>query len=163
MDRTLSATRDSGVAVLLGGLAVTVGLGVLTAVVAGLASGAPAAGGVVVGVLVVALVCVGGSLLVNAVAGVLPAASLLVALLTYTLQVMVLLLVFVALERSDLLGEQLDREWLGGAAIGATLAWLVTQVVLTFRRRIPVFDLPADAASGPATAGRPHGAEGGER
>jgi ATP synthase protein I len=155
MDRTPRPTRDSGVAVLLGGLAVTVVLGVLAAVVAGLVSGAPGAWGALVGVLVVAAVCVGGSLLVNAVAGLMPAASLLVALLTYTLQVLVLLMVFVALERSGLLGSHLHREWLGGTAIGATLVWLVAQVVLTVRRRIPAFDLPA--------AGRPHGAEGGER
>lgn len=155
MDRTQHPTRDSGVAVLLGGLAVTVVLGLLVAVVAGLVSGAPAAWGALVGALVVAAVCVGGSLLVNAVAGLMPAASLLVALLTYTLQVLVLLMVFVGLERSGLLGSDLDREWLGGTAIAATLVWLVAQVVLTIRRRIPAFDLPA--------AGRPQGVEGGER
>jgi ATP synthase protein I len=143
------------VAVLLGGLAVTVVMGLLVAVVAGLVSGAPAARGALVGALVVTAVCVGGSLLVNAVAGLVPAASLLVALLTYTLQVLVLLLVFVGLERSGLLGSDLDREWLGGTAIAATLVWLVAQVVLTIRRRIPAFDLPA--------VERPQGAEGGER
>jgi ATP synthase protein I len=163
MDRTHRPSRDSGVAVLLGGLVVIVVLGLLAAVVAGLVSGAPGAWGALVGALLVAVVCVGGSLLVNAVAGLMPSASLLVALLTYTLQVLVLLLVLVGLERSGLLGSHLHREWLGGTAIVATLLWLVAQVVLTTRRRIPAFDLPASGPVAGSAVDRPHGAEGGER
>lgn len=156
-------TRDSGVTVLLGGFVVTVAIGVLAAVLGGVVDGSTAAWGALVGALVVAVVCAGGSLMVNVVAGVLPTASLLFALLTYTLQVLVLLMVFVALERSDLLGARLDREWLGVTAVVATLVWLATLVLLSTRRRIPAFDLPAPDGAAEPREGRPHGAEGGER
>jgi ATP synthase protein I len=144
MDATPGTTRASGVTLLLRSSVVTLVLGGLLAVVGALVAGSSAALGALVGTGLVVAVCAGGSLLVNAVAGVLPSASLMVALLTYTLQVLLLLVAFVALERSGLLGGALDRIWVGGAAIAATLQWLVAQVVLTFRSRIPAFDLPPE-------------------
>ena len=71
-----------------------------------------------------------------------PTASLLVALLTYTLQVVLMGMVFVALSRSGLLGDTLHREWLAGVVIAGTFGWLLTQLVLTTRQRIPAYDLP---------------------
>jgi ATP synthase protein I len=141
MDRTHRPSRDSGVAVLLGGLVVIVVLGLLAAVVAGLVSGAPGAWGALVGALLVAVVCVGGSLLVNAVAGLMPSASLLVALLTYTLQVLLLGLVFVGLTSSGATDGALDPRWLGGTVVAATLAWTVWLVVREVRTRRPVYDV----------------------
>jgi ATP synthase protein I len=134
-------TRGSGVGVLLRGAGATAVLGLLAGVVGWAVAGAPAGLGVVVGVGLVLAVCVGGSLLVNAVAGVMPTASLLVALLTYALQVLVLLLAFLGLERSGLLEDDLARGWVGGGAVAATLAWLVAQVWLTLRSRVPAYDL----------------------
>lgn len=134
-------TRASGVTLLLRSGAVTLVLGAALAGLGAALVGRPAALGALVGTGLVVAVCAGGSLLVNAVAGLLPSASLLFALLTYTLQVVLLLVAFLALERSGLVGGALDRRWLGGAAIVATLQWLVAQVVLTFRTRIPAYDL----------------------
>jgi ATP synthase protein I len=133
--------RSSGVGVLLRGAGATAVLGLAAGVVGWAVAGAPAGLGVLVGVGLVLAVCVGGSLLVNAVAGVMPTASLLVALLTYTLQVLVLLLAFLGLERSGLLEGDLARGWVGGGAVAATLAWLVAQVWLTMRSRVPAYDL----------------------
>lgn len=155
--------RDSGTTVLLVGLGVTLLLGVVAAAAGGLLSGESAAWGALVGALLIAVVCAGGSLVVNLVAGVMPAASLMFALLTYTLQVVVLVTAFLALERSGLVGPHLDRAWLGGTAVIATFVWLVTQVVLAFRRRIPAYDLPvADPSSSP-TPDRTWTADRGER
>lgn len=163
MDRTPHHPRAGGTTVLVRGVLVTLGLGLVGTLVGFLSDGSPAALGTLTGTLVVVAVCGTGSLLVNAVAGLLPAASLMVALLTYTLQLLVVLVVFVGLERSGLLGSGLHRGWLGGAAIGATLAWLVTQVLFTVRSRIPVYDLPAsDTPGSPATDG-PGGTEGSAR
>lgn len=138
-------TRSSGVTLLLRSSAVTLVLGGLIALVGWGLHGAAAGLGALVGTALVIGVCAGGALLVNAVAGALPTASMLIALLTYTLQVLLLVVAFLALERSGLLTGTLDRMWVGGAAIAATLEWLVAQVVLTFRTRIPAYDLGAEA------------------
>lgn len=145
MDQALSSTREGGVTLLLWSGTVTLVVGGLIALVGWWVQGAAAGLGALVGTGLVVAVCAGGLLLVNAVAGALPSASLLVALLTYALQVMLLLVAFVALERSGLLDGSLDRMWVGASAIAATLEWLVAQVVLTFRTRIPTYDLPAEA------------------
>jgi len=145
MDQALRSTRESGVTLLLWSGAVTLAVGGLIALVGWLVQGAAAGLGAVVGTGLVVTVCVGGALLVNAVAGALPSASLMVALMTYTLQVMLLVVAFVALERSGLLEASLDRMWVGATAIAATLEWLVAQVVLTFRTRIPTYDLRPEA------------------
>ena len=141
MTRSRTATRHSGVRVLLTGAAVTVGLGLAAAVAGWLLSGSAAGLGVLVGVLLIVLVATGGTFLVNAVAGALPTASMLVALLTYTLQLLALLLAFIWLERSGLLGSTLDRTWLGGAVVGGTVLWLGTLVRQVLQARIPAYDL----------------------
>jgi hypothetical protein len=139
-------TRRPGVTVLLGAAAVsTVACGVL--VVAGaLLAGSAAAYGALVGAGLALAVFLGGALTVDAVAARVPAASLLVALLTYTLEVVVMAVVFVGLSGSGLLGETLARGWLGAGVIATTLVWLLAQVALSSRVRIPVYDLPAGEA-----------------
>lgn len=117
-------------------------------VVAGaLAEGSVAASGAGVGAALVLGVFGTGAVAVDLVARVLPSAALLVALLTYTLQVLAMALAFVALSRSGELGESLSREWLSGAVIAGTAAWLVVHVVTALRARIPAYDLPAGDAS----------------
>lgn len=145
MIQALRPTRESGVTLLLEGAAVTVVLGGLAALLGWQVAGPAAGYGVLVGTGLVVVVCTGGGVVVDAVTRVAPAASMLVALLTYTLQVLVLLVAFVVLQRSGLLESRLDRAWLGGAVIGATLLWLATQVVSAFRARIPAYDLAPEA------------------
>ena len=117
-------------------------LGVAAAVTGALVAGAPAAYGAAVGILIVVGVFGFGSFVVNTVAALMPTAALLVAMLTYTLQVVAMGLVFVALSRSGLLDAALDREWLAGTVIAGTLVWVVSQIVVTMRVRIPIYDLP---------------------
>ena len=65
-----------------------------------------------------------GALVVDRVAGALPSAALLVALMTYTLQVVLLAALFLALSGSGLLDDELDRRWLAGTIIAGTFVWL---------------------------------------
>jgi ATP synthase protein I len=148
--------------VLLGAASAALVAGLVLVAVAALTGGSDAAYGALVGTLIVLGVFGTGSFAVDLVAGMLPAASLLVALLTYTLQVVVMGLVFVALSGSGLLDDTIDRAWLGGTVIVGTFAWLLSQVVLTMRMRIPAFDLPAPTGEDTGPGPRPLG-QGGER
>ena len=125
----------------------SMGLGVVAVVAGSLVAGAPAAYGAAIGALIVLGVFGFGSFVVNTVAALMPTAALLVALLTYTLQVVAMGLVFVALSGSGLLGDTLDREWLAGTVIAGTLVWVVCQIVLTMRARIAIYDLPEGSES----------------
>jgi len=148
-------TPLAGGRVLLGAAAVALLAGLFVVAVGALAGGSGAAYGALVGSAVAVAVFLLGAGTVHVVAGVMPAASLLVALLTYTLQVAALALVLVGLDGSGLLDGALDRRWLAGALITATVAWLVAQIVFTSRARIPVYDLPPRAAGRRPEAGAP--------
>lgn len=143
---TPRVTRTGSASALLGaGLAVA-GIGVVATVVGALVSGSAAAYGVLVGTLMVVAVLGLGSMAVNVIAGAMPSAALIVALLTYTLQVVLMGLLFVVLAESGALDAALDAEWLAGTVIVGTLLWLAVQIVLTARLRIPVYDLPEAGA-----------------
>ena len=115
-------------------------------VVGALVDGSAAAWGVLLGALVLVGFFVGGTLTTHAVATVAPTLSLLVALLTYTLQVVVLGLLFVGLQRSGLLEDAVDRRWLGGTVVVGTLGWTWALVVAATRQRIPHYHTPSDLA-----------------
>lgn len=142
----------TGVRVLLGSASTAVVAGLVVIAAAAVAGGADAVAGAVAGALLTAGVLAFGAFVVNAVAGVMPAAALVVALFTYTLQVLVMGLVFWVLSSSPQAASSLDERWLGGSVIVTTLAWLVAQLTLTLRQRIPVYDL-APAPPAPALTG----------
>ena len=100
-----------------------------------------------------------GVAVVGFVARLLPSASLLVALMTYVLQLLVLALVVAAIDGADLGAETLSRGWFAAAVIAVTLTWVVGQLVAATRQRIPVYDT---SSSSPATAEPVHH-PGGER
>jgi ATP synthase protein I len=134
--------------------AATCAIGVPLVALSALVSGLPGAAGAVLGTLLVVLFFGFGALTVDAVATISPAASLLVALLTYTLQVVALGMVFLVLRASGTLDTTIDAGWLGGSVIAATLVWLVAQIVAATRSRQPLYDLPDRPSPGSA-----HGAE----
>ena len=144
-------------------LVTTLLLGAAAALVGALAVGAPAALGVAIGAAMVCVFFAAGAFVLDVVATLAPGASLLVALLTYTLQVVLVGLVFVALTRSGLLEGDIDPRWLGGTVIAGTLAWLAAQVVASTRTRIPVYELgvPKGSSEGLPEASRAE--EAGER
>lgn len=115
--------------------------------VAALVSGQPAALGAAVGGVIGVGVFAFGSLAVEAVSRVLPTASLLFAMVTYTFQVVVLALVFVALNASGLLEDDLDGRWLGGTIILGAFVWMAVQIRLATTARIPAFETRPSAPS----------------
>jgi ATP synthase protein I len=121
----------------LGALAVLV----LT-VVAGLTDGRPAVVGASAGGVLTLTVFASGVAAVGFVARLLPGASLLVALLTYALQLLVLALVVAAIERADVTGATLSRGWFAAAVIVVALTWVVGLLVTATRQRIPLYDTP---------------------
>jgi ATP synthase protein I len=140
---TAVLVRTAGAVILLGLLAI--GLG-------GLLSGSAAAYGALVGTVLVVGVFGFGTFTVNAVAAVMPTASLLVAVMTYTLQVVAMALAFVILSGSGALDETIDRAWLGGTVIAGTMVWLVVQIVQATSRRIPIYDVSLpDVEQAPAS------------
>lgn len=133
-----------------GALVVTGALAAGSTVLALLVGGGPQVLAGLVGALMVALFFGFGSATMAVVARVVPAASLLVALLTYVLQVVLLGLVFAALHRSGATEGDLDPRWLGVVVVVGTFGWLAALLVGFVRDRRPVYDLPApDAASHP--------------
>lgn len=127
--------------------AVTAVVAVLV-LVAALWQGSEAALSALVGGVIGLVVMLFGTVSVNAVAGLTPALSLSVALLTYGLQVALTLLVLVSIERSGILEDALDRRWLGVSLILAVIAWMPSHVVGVMRARLQVYDLPDEARSG---------------
>ncbi len=154
-------TTTPGPLVFAAGVTVVVGASVvLTGAMVG---GAPAAYGALVGVAIALFVFSFGAFAVDAVARLMPVASLLVALLTYTVQVLLMLVIFVALNRADVLDDTLERGWLGGAIIAAVLTWTFTQLFASTKARIPAFDIVGQpSANGQSEGSRP-ATEGGAR
>ncbi|MBM0126818.1 hypothetical protein [Pimelobacter simplex] len=113
---------------------------VLLVAVAALVAGSPAALGAAVGGVIAVGVFAFGSFAVELVSRLMPAASLLFAMVTYTFQVVAMALAFVVVNRSGLLDDELDRNWLGGAIILGAFVWMTVQIVLATRARIPAFE-----------------------
>jgi hypothetical protein len=120
---------------------------VVLAVVGGVVDGAPGVTGALVGGGLTLAVFALGVGLVDVAARVLPAASLMVALLTYTLQLLVLAIAVVVLDRSGLAGDEVSRGWFAAGVIAVTVLWLLGQVVAATRQRIPAFEEPLAAPS----------------
>ncbi len=113
--------------------------------IAAAAAGSSGALGAAVGGAIAVGVFAFGSFAVDVVSRVMPAASLLFALMTYTLQVLVMALVFVALSRSGLLDHEIDRDWLGAAIILGAFVWIAAQIRMAVTARIPAFEPTACA------------------
>lgn len=109
-------------------------------VAAALTDGRPAVVGAATGGLLTLVVFALGIAAVGFVARLMPAASLLVALMTYALQLLVLALCAAAIDRAGVSGETLARGWFAAGVIAVTLLWMVGQLVAVTRQRIPVYD-----------------------
>jgi ATP synthase protein I len=125
--------------VLLSAALATMAAGLTLVALAAVLAGSRAAWGVVLGVLVGTLVLFAGSAVVDLVAGIAPSASLLVALLTYALQLLAMGVFFVAVQRSAGLRDLVDRTWVGAGVLAVAMVWTVAQIALVSRRRIPAF------------------------
>lgn len=147
----------TGLSPLLGAVAAGA-VGVLVLVVAGaLTDGRAAVVGAVSGGVLTLAVFALGIAVVGAVARLMPSASLLVALMTYALQLLVLAVCVAAIDQSGVDGETLSRGWFAAGVITVTLLWMVGQLVAFTRQRIPVYDTPAEPAPAEALADHPGG------
>ncbi len=110
--------------------------------------------GALVGAGLVAMVLASGTAVVDLVSQLVPGLSLIVAMLTYTLEVAFLALVLVALRGADDVEQTLSPQYFAGAVIAGALAWTVVQVGMAMCARIPVYDLaarlPGQGVTGPA-------------
>lgn len=145
---TTESKQDTrpGASVLLLAAAAAFVTGVLMTLVAWLVSDATAVRSVVLSTLLVVVVIGFGVFVLNTVASIMPGATVLVALVTYALQLVVMAAVVLQLVRSGMMADTLDRRWFGGGVAVATLAWMVAQIVAATRARIPVYDLPEAGA-----------------
>jgi hypothetical protein len=148
----------TGVGTLLGAASWALPAGLVVALVGLALDGTSALYAGLAGAAATVLVLAGGALAVDVVARIMPAASLLLALLTYACQVLLLTVALIVV--ADAADDTVTR-WSAGALIAVALAWTLAHVVLATRRRIAVYDVvlpsertsPSDALSGPAGAG----------
>lgn len=138
-------TRPGG-AVLLGAAGAAFVAGVLLALVAWLFADAAAVRSVAVSTVLVVAVIGFGVYVLNTVASIMPSATVLVALVTYGVQLVVLAAVVLGLARNGMMDDTLDRRWFGGTVAVTTLVWMVAQIIAATRARIPVYDLPEAGA-----------------
>src|SRR6478672_2173216 len=131
-----------GLSPVLGALGAGVVAVLVLLVVAGLVDGRPAVVGVAAGGVLTLVVFALGLAVVGFVARLLPSASLLVALMTYVLPLLVLALVGAASDGAGVDASTLSRGWFAAAVIAVTLAWVVGQLVAATRQRIPLYDTP---------------------
>ena len=89
--------------------------------------------GVLVGGGAVIAVVVFGAGTLTLVGKVAPAMSLLVAMMTYALQVTLLMALFVAYQRRPVLQRELADSWLAGGIVAATVAWTAGYLIAGFR------------------------------
>lgn len=127
--------------VLGGTVAITAVVGVVVVVLGALAAGADAATGAAVGAVTVLAVLAFGCVTLAVVARVLPAATLLVALVTYLAQAAVMLLLYVRISEVSTFADGPGRTWLALGLVAATLAWMTAQLLLTVKARTPYYDL----------------------
>jgi ATP synthase protein I len=88
---------------------------------------------------------------------------LLVALMTYVLQLLVLALVVAAIDGADLSSETLSRGWFAAGVIAVAMLWMVGQIVAATRQRIPLYDTTTRATTGGTAADDFADHPGGER
>lgn len=129
--RQQPAMRVPGVRWALG---VTVAVGLSAVVLAAVLGGSEQVLGALAGTALVAVFFLFGMVNTALAAAFAPRTALLVAMLTYTVQVVGLGILLVALSRSEAAGESLDVRWLAGTVIVGALGWTVALVVDALRQ-----------------------------
>lgn len=148
---TRSAVRDALVPMVLAAAFTVVAVGVL-AVLAALVAGDRGLAGALTGGLAVLGVLLFGVLTMALVVRWAPEASLLVAMLTYVVQVVVLFALYVRYTRDDAMQDALSAGWLAASIAAATVAWVLGQLLGAWRARhdvTGVHDLTPVSDEGP--------------
>ncbi|HNA97930.1 MAG TPA: hypothetical protein PKX56_01710 [Marmoricola sp.] len=122
---------------------VTLMVTALMALLGWVLTGPSAAGSAGVAGLILLLVFGPGLPVIIIVSRVSPAATLLVAMMTYVLQMVVLVVIMQRLAASDWLAGQLDPVWLGATLMVIALGCTVALITVSLRARIPAFTHPS--------------------
>ena len=131
-----------------------------TFAVAGFTAGEPGAYGALVGGAIAFGFFIFGSVVVVVATRIAPEAALMMAVLTYTLQVAAVALAFAVLSNSGAMESTLSPGWLAVGVIAATVAWSAAQLVASARARVPVYDIELPGQrSGPTPSVPGHAAE----
>lgn len=138
--------RPYGVAALGAAVLASVVAGVVTAVLALALDGSTGLIGALAGAGIALLVLATGFALVDMVSGLVPAFSMIFALLTYSFQVVVLAGVLAVLRSADDIDATLTPGWFAAGVIVVALAWSVCLVWHAMHARVPLYDLPGDSA-----------------
>lgn len=146
--------RPQGAAMLRVAVAAGVAVGAVVALLGGLLGGSTGLLGAAAGAGVTLLVLAGGFAVVDLVSSLRPAASMVFALATYTLQIVLLAVVLGVLRSIDDVDSTLEPAWFAGGVIAVALAWTVCLVWHAMHARVPLYDLPDSV-----TAGSPEGSE----
>jgi len=83
---------------------------------------------------------------------------MLIALMTFLLQVGLVAMVFVALGSSTLIGPTLSAGWVATGVIVTAVAWMAGHLLGTMRARIPVYDIALPGPVEGPSSGREVGA-----
>jgi ATP synthase protein I len=154
MTTTTSPPRGRNLRVLLvAGGCVAAALAIAT-LVGGLADGSQGALGALAGGGITFALLVFGLTTVIAGSRLAPHASMLIALMTFLLQVGLVAIVFVALGSSVLVGTTLSSGWLAAGVIVTAVAWMVGHLVGTARSRIPAWDVELPGPTGGPSSSR---------
>ena len=119
-------------------------VGTACAVAGAATAGADALAGALLGTALVVGFFWAGQATLEAVRSVGPALFLVVALLTYTLQVVVLLAVFASFRRNETWSEHVSTTALGITVIVCTGVWSVGVIVASRQQRVPIYDVGGD-------------------
>lgn len=150
--------RGRGPGVLLVAATCVVAAVALATLLGGLLVGSPGALGALVGGSIACCFFVLGSSLVGVATRIAPQSAMAMALMTYTLQVTLVALVFATIARSGAVGTTFSPGWLAGGVAAATVAWTVGQLVASLKARIPTYDIALPGPSQPQSRAREVGA-----
>lgn len=144
---TTQRSADPGTRVLVGAMLVALAVSVLVIAVAAVVGDSSAVAGAAVGGISLTVVMAFGTYVVHVASNAVPELSLLVAIMTYALQIAMMVAFFLMLDRSGALGESIAGGWLVAGVVGASLTWSSAQIWFSTRARIPMYDL---SRSGPS-------------
>lgn len=119
-------------------------VGLVAAGVAALVDGTAGFWGALLGAGLVTGFFTLGQVVLNIVRSALPALFLLVGLMTYLMQVVILLAVFASFSRNEQWADSVSPTALGFTIIVCTAVWTVGLVVASTRERIVLYDLAGD-------------------
>ncbi|MCW2759842.1 MAG: putative synthase protein [Marmoricola sp.] len=143
----MTTTARTPRVLLVAGACVVVAV-LVAALLGGLSTGSAGALGALVGGSIACVFFLFGSFVVNAATRIAPQAAMVMALMTYTLQVALVALVFAVLADSGAIGTTLSSGWVAGGVIAATVAWVAGQLVASARARIPAYDIDLPGSTG---------------